>query len=91
MARILSLMLIKYCLSVELQSCKNAPEDQVCKVIENYDKSKVQGKLPLMLIPTFDIFEVTELDVVSGSISITLRLIIGWEDQNIAYNPDQMA
>ena len=51
----------------------------------------MQGKLPIKLEPiSFDIFEVTELDVVSGSISITLKLIIGWEDQNIAYNPNQM-
>ena len=83
-------MLIKYCLSMELQSCTNAPKNQVCKVKDDYDKSKVQGTLPLTLIPTFDIFEVTELDVVSGSISITLRLIIEWEDQNIAYKPNQM-
>ena len=92
MFKLLVFMLLKYCLSADLQSCTNAPKNQVCKVKEDYDKSKVQGKLPLMLIPTsFDIFEVTELDVVSGSISITLRLVIGWEDQNIAYNPDQMA
>ena len=90
MSRILLFMLFKYCLSLELQSCKIAPEDQVCKVKEDYDKTKIQGKLPLMLIPIFDIFEVTELDVVSGSISITLLLIIEWEDQNIAYNPKQM-
>ena len=85
-------MLFKYCLSLELQSCKKAPENQVCKVKEDYDKSKVQGKLPLTLIPTsFDIFEVTELDVVSGSISITLRLVIGWMDHNLAYNPNNMS
>ena len=83
-------MLIKYCLSAELKSCTNAPKNQVCKLKDDYDKSKVQGKLPLKLAPTFDIFEVTELDVVSGSISITLRLMIEWLDQNLAYNPSQM-
>ena len=45
-----------------------------------------------MLEPvSFDIFEVTELDVVSGSISITLRLVIGWMDHNLAYNPNNMS
>ena len=90
MLRILILMLFKYCLSEELQPCTNAQENQVCKVTEHYDRSKIQGNLPITLIPTFDIFEVTELDVVSGSLSITLSLRIEWEDQNIAYNPKKM-
>ena len=89
MSLILILLLFEYCLSLELQSCTTAPENQVCKVKEDYEKSKVQGELPLKLIPTFDIFEVTELDVVSGSISITFKLITEWKDQNIAYNPSQ--
>ena len=52
----------------------------------------MQGNLPIKLEPvSFDIFEVTELDVVSGSISITLRLVIGWMDHNLAYNPNNMS
>ena len=92
MSKILLLMLFKYCLSAKkLQTCTKAPENQVCTVNEDYDKSKFQGKLPLMLTPTFDIYEVTEFDVISGSISITIRLMIDWEDKNITFNQSQMS
>ena len=42
---IVVILFIKYCLSVNLQTCTDAPKNQICKVKQDYDKSKVEGTL----------------------------------------------
>ncbi len=76
---------------MELNSCRNTPDNQLCKVKENYDKTKVPGIVPLTLTPSIlDILEVAEVNVIERSMSVYLRLVVDWEDDNIAYNnPNQ--
>ena len=89
MLRILAFLLIEHCYGIELKSCGSWPPDQLCKVNNNYDKNKVPGTLPLIIDPRFDILEVAEVNVIEGSISVIIFLAVNWEDQNLAYTPDQ--
>ena len=88
---ILILLFVNPCWSVELKTCNNTPENQLCKVQEFYDKTKVPGMIPITLIPvTLDILEVAEVNVIERSMSVYLRLVVDWEDDNLAYNnPNQ--
>ena len=74
---------------MELKSCKNSSPEQLCQVNENYDKNKIPGILPLTLYAVFNILEVAEVNIIDGSISAIINLNVGWEDQNLAYTPNQ--
>ena len=87
--RLLAFILIKQCLGLELNSWKNAPYDQLCKVNDNYDKNIVPGSLPLTLLLTIDILEVAEVNIIEGSIAVIIFLTVHWKDQNLAYTPNQ--
>ena len=88
--RILTLFLFNSCFAFELKHCKNASHDQICKLQDDYDKTKVPGSLPLTLSPsTTNIFEVTEVNVIEGSITVDLLLAVGWHDENLSYKPNQ--
>ena len=76
------------CFGFELKHCKNASYDQLCKLQDDYDDTKVPGSLPLTLTPsTMNIFEVTEVNVMEGSITVFLQLVVDWDDENISYKP----
>ena len=83
------ILLVKFCSCLELKICNNAPENQLCKVQEIYDKTKVPH-LPTNLTPvTLDILEVAEVNVIERSMTVYLRLVVDWNDNNIAFNiPD---
>ena len=87
MLRLFILFLIKHSLCLKLELCNNAPYDQLCKVKENYDKREVPGSLPLIMIPSIDILEFSEINFLEGTITIILSLTVMWEDRNIAYKP----
>ena len=82
---------MKHCWGRELKTCKVSPHDQLCKVEEYYDKSKVPGSLPLTLFPSFNILQVAEVDLIEGSITIFMELIISWPDPNITYKPKNIS
>ena len=86
----LIIFLIKQYCSLELQSCKTAPPDQVCKLVDDYDKNIIPGKLPITLFPYLDIHEVVEIDVFKGTMTILLYIYVYWDDPNISYKPDKM-
>ena len=76
---------------MDLKSCKDslAEHEKLCKVNEKYDKNKVPGSLPLTLTPVFDIRQVAEVNIIDGSIAVFIYLTVLWEDQNVAYKPNQ--
>ena len=84
------LIFVKFCSCIELKTCKNTPENQLCKVQEFYDKTKVPGRIPITLTPTiFDILEVSEVNVIERSMTVYLRLAVTWEDRNLSFsNPN---
>ena len=83
------LLFVKFCSCMELKTCKDTPENQLCKVQEFYDKTKVP-QLPTNITPvTLDILEVAEVNVIERSMTVYLRLVVAWNDNNIAFNiPD---
>ena len=88
--RILTLLLLNPCFAFELKPCKSASYDQLCKLQDDYDETKVPGSLPLTLTPsTTDIIEVNEVDEIKGSITIFLQLVVDWSDENLSYKPNQ--
>ena len=84
------LLFVKLCWCMELKTCKNTPENQLCKVQEFYDKTKVPGRIPITLTPAiFDILEVAEVNVIERSMTVYIRLIVGWDDRNLDFsNPN---
>ena len=83
---ILILILAKFCSCMELKTCKDTPENQLCKVQESYDKTKVP-QLPTNITPvTLDILEVAEVNVIERSMTVYLRLVVAWNDNNIDFN-----
>ena len=89
---IVMLLFIKTCWSVDLKSCNSSLENQLCKQQEFYDKTKVPGNIPITLRPTiFDILEVSEVNVIERSMTVYLRLAVGWEDRNLSFiNPNTL-
>ena len=80
------LLFVKLCWCMELKTCENTPENQLCKVQEFYDKTKVPY-LPTNLTPvTLDILEIAEVNVIERSMTVYLRLVVAWNDNNIAFN-----
>ena len=65
---IVMLLFIKHSWSVELKSCNSSLENQLCKLQQFYDKTKVPGRIPITLTPSiFDILEVSEVNVIEKS------------------------
>ena len=88
MLRILTFLLFNPCFAFELKNCKNAYDDQLCKLQDDYDETKVPRSLPLTLTPwTSDIMEITEVNIIEGYVTIFLRLAVCWKDQNLAFKP----
>ena len=84
------LLLLKSCFAFELKHCKNASHDQLCKLQDDYDETKVPGSLPLNLTPsTTDILEVNDVNEIEGSITVFLQLVVDWDDENLSYKPNQ--
>ena len=86
----LVLILIKQHWSLELQSCSNAPPDQVCKLVDDYDKNVVPGNLPITLTPYLDILEVVEVDTFKGTMTVLVYIYVHWRDPNLSYKPEKM-
>ena len=81
------LLFVKSCWCVELKSCNNTPENQLCKVEEIYDKTKVPGRKPITLTPlTLHILEVAEVNVIERSMTVYLRLVVDWDDRNLSFS-----
>ena len=76
--------------SLELQTCRNAPPDQVCKLVDDYDKNVVPGNLPIILNPFVDIQEVVEIDTFKGTMTVLLTIGAYWSDPNLSYKPETM-
>ena len=88
MLRILTFLLLNPCFAFELKHCKNAYDDQLCKLQDDYDETKVPRSLPLTLTPwIIDIMEITEINIIEGYVTIFLRLAVCWKDQNLAFKP----
>ena len=87
--RILAFSILNLCWALELKPCNEAPYEQLCKLSENYNKDKVPGSWPLILIPEFDIWNIAEVNTNDGSITIFVELNVNWEDQNIVYKYNQ--
>ena len=87
---IVMLLFIKHSWSVELKSCNSSLENQLCKLQQFYDKTKVPGRIPITLTPSiFDILEVSEVNIIERSMTVYLRLAVGWEDRNLSFiNPN---
>ena len=89
MLRILTFLLFNPCFAFELKHCKNAYDDQLCKLQDDYDETKVPGSLPLTLTPsTNDIIEVNEVNEIEGTINLFLQLVVDWGDENLSYKPN---
>ena len=86
----LILILIKQHWSLELQSCLNAPSDQVCKLVDDYDKNVVPGKVPITISPGLDILEVVEIDTFKGTMTVLVYIYLAWADPNLSYKPVKM-
>ena len=91
--RIVTLVfLFNPCIAFELENCKNSSYNELCKLHEDYEQTKVPGSdtHTLYLTPeTINIFEVTEVNVIEGSITVDLLLAVGWHDENLSYKPNQ--
>ena len=87
---LLILILVKQHLSLELQYCSNAPPDQVCKLVDDYDKNVVPGKLPLTISPGLDVHEVVEIDTFKGTMTVLVYVYVFWTDPNLSYKPEKM-
>ena len=88
--RIITLLLFNTCFAFELKTCKSASYDQLCKLQDNYDETKVPGNLPLTLtLWTTDVMGITEVNIIEGYITIMLRLSICWKDQNLSFKSNQ--
>ena len=87
----LTLLFFNPCFVIELTPCKTAPYNHLCKLQDDYDKTKVPGNLPLTLTPfTANIMDVTEVNVIEGYITICLLLLIDWKDPNLTFNPTNL-
>ena len=75
---------------MNLQSCSNAPPDQVCKLVDDYDKNVVPGNLPITISPGLDILEVVEIDTFKGTMTVLVYIYVGWADPNLSYKPAKM-
>ena len=84
------LFLIKQYWSLELKSCTNVPPDQVCKLVDEYDKNFVPGKLPIHLDLSLDIQEVVKVDTFKGTMTVLLYSSIYWTDPNLSFKPEKM-
>ena len=89
---ILLLLLLQYCSAVELISCNNGSNvgDFICKINENYDKTRIPGKLPLNLHPVLDIHDILEVNEVEGLVTIYLTISVGWIDEGLLYKNRSM-
>ena len=76
--------------SLELQTCRNAPPDQVCKLVDDYDKNVVPGKLPITISPGLDVLEVVEIDTFKGTMTVLVYIYLAWADPNLSYKPVKM-
>ena len=82
----ITLLLFNTCFTFELKTCKSASYDQLCKLQDNYDETKVPGNLPLTLnLWTTDVMGITEVNIIEGYITIILRLSMCWKDQNLSF------
>ena len=79
------ILFVKPCCCMELKTCNNTPKNQLCTVQEFYDKTKVPH-LPTNITPvTLDILEVAEVNVIERSMTVYLRLVVAWNDNNIDF------
>ena len=77
------------CFAFELENCKNSSYDELCKRHEDYDKTKVPGSDTLYLTPEIiNIFEVTEVNEIEGTVTVFLQLVVYWGDENLSYKPN---
>ena len=59
--------------------------DYICKVNQNYDKSKVPGISPIVLDSGISIDEVTKVDETHNSITIHAYISFWWTDPDLSY------
>ena len=79
------------CFAFELENCKNSSYNELCKLHEDYEQTKVPGSdtHTLYLTPeTINIFEVTEVNEIEGTITVFLQLVVDWGDENLSYKPN---
>ena len=88
--RIITLLLFNTRFAFELKTCKSASYDQLCKLQDDYDETKVPGSLPLTLTPLIGIMEVTDVNVIEGYVTIVLLLVVDWKDQNLSFRPTNL-
>ena len=88
---IVLVILFNFCFAFKLENCKNSSYDELCKLQEDYDQNRVPafGSDPLYLTPrTINIFEVTEVNEIEGTITVFLQLVVDWGDENLSYKPN---
>ena len=86
---ILLLFILKQCWCAKLNPCDKAPYDRLCKLQEDYDKTKVPGN-PLTLTPYVDLYQVEKVNEVECTITVLLYLFATWEDEKLSYKPKNM-
>ena len=87
----LILLFSNLCFAIELKPCETAPYNQLCKLQDDYDETKVPGSLPLTLTPSIiGIMEVTDVNVIEGYVTIVLLLVVDWKDQNLSFRPTNL-
>ena len=88
---IISCLLIVHSLALKLISCNDTEYkltqtgDYICKVNQNYDKSKVPGISPLILDSGIYIDGVTKVDETHNSITIHAYISFWWTDPDLSY------
>ena len=88
---IISCSLIVHSFALKLISCNDTEYkltqtgDYICKVNQNYDKSKVPGILPLILDSYIVIYEVSEVDETHNSITFHAYISFSWTDPDLSY------
>ena len=90
---IVLVILFNFCFAFKLENCKNSSYDELCKLQEDYDQTKVPGSDidALYLTPgTINIFEVTEVNEIDGTLTVFFQLVVDWSDENLSYKPNNL-
>ena len=89
MKTLLLFLLIRHCQALKLVACDDTNHtmtgDYICKVNQNYDKTKVPGTLPLILDSHIWIYDITEVDEIHNSITLQGWIALAWSDPNLSY------
>ena len=94
MISFLVILFLRSCLALELIACNDSNammhSDYICKIDQNYDKTKVPGTQPLILDSWIDIIDVTKVNEELNSITLHAWFFIQWTDPGLSYVKNSM-